>query len=113
MIPGVNSKQVQAMMKQMGMSQEEMGVTEVTMKTESGKVLKFSNPSVQKVSMQGQTTFQVVGEYSEEEESLSPDITEEDVTTVKEQAGVSQEEARKALEDTNGDIAQAIVDLSS
>lgn len=113
MIPGVNPKQLQQMMKQMGMSQEEMGVTEITMKTESGKVLKFSNPSVQKVSMQGQTTFQITGEYSEEEETVTPQISGDDITTVAQQANVSQDKAQKALEKTNGDIAQAIVELSN
>lgn len=113
MIPGVNPRQLQAMMKQMGMSQTEMSVTEIVMKTQDGKVLKFQNPGVQKVVMQGQTTFQITGDYSEEEESVSVEISTEDVNTVMEQAGVSEDEARKALENSNGDLAQAIVNLSS
>ncbi len=111
MIPGVNPRQMKAMMRQMGMSQDDLDVQEVIIKT-NGKVLRFSNPSVQKVTMQGQTTFQLSGEYKEEEETVSLNISEDDINTVCEQAGVSQEDARKALEEAQGDLAQAIVNLS-
>jgi len=43
---------------------------------------------------------------------LSVKIPEEDVQLVATQANVSQEQARAALEQTNGDLAQAILLLS-
>lgn len=110
MIPGVNPRQMKAMMRQMGMSQDDLDAQEVIIKT-NGKVLRFSNPSIQKITMQGQTTFQLSGDYVEEE-TLTIEISQDDIDTVSEQAGVSKEDARKALEEAQGDLAQAIVNLS-
>jgi len=112
MIPGMNPRQMQHMMRQMGMSQEELDATEVIIKTPN-KTLVFSNPSVQQIKMQGQTTFQLSGEFTESEPKLEIQISESDLEMVMGQAGVSKEEARKALEKSEGDIAQAIVTLSS
>ncbi len=95
------------------MSQSDIDATQVIIKTKSGKQLVFENPSVQKITMQGQTTFQLSGDYEEVEESAQISISDEDVNMVAEQAGVSKDEARKALEESNGDIAEAIVKLSS
>lgn len=111
MIPGVNPRQLKQMMKQMGISQDELEVSQLIMKTSKG-TLVFDNPSVTKVIMQGQTSFQVTGEYREEEETFETTISEEDVGVVAEQAGVSKDEARRALEKSQGDIAQAIVSLT-
>ncbi|MCA9497147.1 MAG: nascent polypeptide-associated complex protein [Nanoarchaeota archaeon] len=111
MIPGVNPRQLKQMMKQMGMSQVDLDAEEVIIKTKD-KVLVFENPSVQKIVMQGQTTFQLSGEYSEEDREFEIAISDEDIEMVSEQANVSRDEAKKALEETDGDIAQAIVNLS-
>lgn len=111
MIPGVNPRQLQQMMRQMGMSQEELDATQVIIKTPA-KTLIFDNPSVQKITMQGQTTFQLGGDFREEVEALKVEVSDEDIKMVSEQAGVSKDEARKALDEVNGDIAQAIVNLT-
>jgi len=112
MIPGVNPRQLKQMMKQMGMSQEDLEASQVLIKTKDGKELIFENPGVQKVTMQGQTTFQISGDYSQAEEKFEASISEDDISTVSEQAGVSKDEARKALENANGDIAEAIVNIT-
>ncbi len=65
MIPGVNPRQMQAMMRQMGMSQKELSASEVIIKT-ADKVIKFTSPSVTQITMQGQTTFQISGAFKEE-----------------------------------------------
>ena len=62
--------------------------------------------------MQGQTSFQVQGEFREVEEKIEVSISQDDITMVAEQANASQEDAKKALEEAQGDIAQAIVKLS-
>lgn len=111
MIPGVNPRQLKQMMKQMGMSQEDIDAVEVRIKTKD-KVYVFENPEVQKVVMQGNTSFQIVGSYTEEDLEVKVSISDDDVEVVSGQANVSKEEAKKALEDANGDIAQAIVSLS-
>ena len=105
-MPGMNPRQMNKMMQKMGIKQEEIDASEVIIKT-PGKNLVIKNPSVTKVDMMGQKTFQVIGEISEE----SP-ISEEDITTVAEQANVSKEKAKKALEKHNGDLAEEIVELN-
>ena len=112
MIPGVDPRQMKAMMRQMGMSQEDISATRVTIETPNG-VLVFENPNVQKVIMQGQTTFQIIGNYSEEAVKLEIKISQDDIEVVKSQAKVSTEEAKKSLEESNGDIAEAILKLSN
>lgn len=110
MMPGMNSKQMQQMLKQMGVSQKDLDAERVIIET-SDKKYVFDAPQVQKISMQGQTSFQIIGDYSEEEKEVEIDISEDDVAQVSEQANVSKDEARQALESTNGDIAEAIVKL--
>ena len=110
MIPGVNPRQLKQMMKQLGMSQTDIDVSEIRINTRDGKILVFENPSVQKVVMQGQETYQITGAPTRiEEAKLEVNISDEDIEMVASEAKVSKEEARKALEETNGDIAEAIV----
>ena len=75
------------------------------------KEIVISNPSVAKVNMMGQETFQITGEVHEESISSAPEISEEDVKTVATQAHVSEGKAKEALEETHGDLAQAILHL--
>ena len=105
MFPGINPKDMQKVMKKMGIKQEEIDATEVIIKT-TDKDLIVKNPKVTKVNMMGQETLQIIGDIEE-----APTISEEDIKTVSEQAGVSEEEAKKALENTQGDLAAAILDL--
>ena len=70
--------------------------------------LIIKNPSVLKVDMMGKNTFQVSGEVEEESS-----ISDEDIKTVSEQADVSKDEAKKALEETDGDLAEAIINLKN
>src|SRR3989344_6993679 len=105
MFPKINPKQMQKMMQQMGMRQEEIEADEVIIKR-SGSQLVFKNPQVSKISMGGQDTYQVVGDF--EEKIL---LSKNDIQTVMEQTGVSEKEAKKSLEDADGDLAEAIVSL--
>lgn len=112
MIPGVNPRQVQQMMRQMGMSQEDIDASCVIIKTSKGDLV-FNNPSIQKIKMQGQETFQLSGSYELVEDKIEVVISEDDINTVVDAANVSKEVARSALEKSGGDIAQAIVDLEN
>lgn len=105
---GLDPKKMQAMMKQLGMSQEEISASKVIIEKENSRIV-IENPSVSKISMHGQESFQVSGRVHEESGFV---ISEEDVKTVMEKAGVSEKEARKALEETK-DLAEAILQLSS
>lgn len=109
MFGGINPKKMQAMMKQMGISQEEIPAEKVTIEKTDGSKIVIENPSVAKIEMHGQETFQISGEIKEE--TAEVEISDSDVQTVMEKTGCSKAEAQKALEKT-GDLAEAILDLS-
>jgi nascent polypeptide-associated complex subunit alpha len=109
MFPGINPKKMQAVMKQMGISQEEIDASRVVIEKLDDSRIVIENPSVTKVKMQGQETFQITGEISEDSEHT---ISEDDIKTVVEKTGASKKTARETLEKTNGDLAEAILELS-
>jgi len=104
MMPGMNPKQMAAAMKAMGIKQKEIEASEVVIKTPSGDLV-IKDPKVMEVEMQGIKTYQIVGEVQEKA------ISDEDVALVSKQAGVDIAAARAALERSDGDIAQAILEL--
>ena len=59
--------------------------------------------------MMGQETFQISGNIGEREISSEPEINDDDINTVAEQANVSKEDAIKALDESKGDLAAAIL----
>ncbi len=93
----------------MGIKQEELDASRVVIELKDKKII-INNPSVAKVNMMGKDSFQISGDVSEE--SLEK-FDSDDVKTVVSQANCSEEEARKALEKTEGDIAAAIIALKS
>jgi len=108
MIPGMggmNPKQMQKIMQQMGIKSEEVKAKRVVIEGEEGNIV-ISEPQVIAIEMQGQKSFQVTGKI---EEKKGP--SEEDVRLVAGQTGASAEKARKALEESGGDIAEAILKL--
>lgn len=108
MMPNVDPRQLQKIMKRMGMSVEEIeGVEEVIIRT-AHKEYVFKPASVSVMSVKGEKTYQVSG-TPQIVDRLSP----EDVALVAEKTGTSREEARAALQKADGDIAQAILDLSA
>jgi nascent polypeptide-associated complex subunit alpha len=110
MFPGMNPKQMQQAMKQLGIRQDDIDAVEVIIKLQD-KELVISNPSVQKITMQGQESFQISGRVEERSLDSSPEITEEDIETVMEQTGCSKEEAEEAITEAEGDLANAIMAL--
>jgi len=112
MFPGMNPRKMQQMMKQMGIQQVDIPAIEVVIRTEDKEII-ISNPEVTKVNMMGKVNFQIAGEVEERSLSTTPDISEEDVKTVMEQTGVSEEKSRKTIEELDGDLAEAIMKLSS
>src|SRR3989344_4252018 len=107
MFGGLNPKKMQALMKQMGISQNEIDASRVIIeKTDDSKII-IENPNVSKINMQGQESFQITGEVKEEVAKIS----EEDIQTVISKTGCTKEQARKVLESVNGDLAEAILEL--
>jgi len=108
MIPGMDPRQMQQMMKRMGMKQIDIDATEVIIKTRTKDII-ITNPQVAKIEMMGQTTYQVSG--AESERSIGPLVSDDDVKMVADHAGVDLLKARKALEKSDGDLAEAILSL--
>lgn len=98
---------MQAAMKQLGMSQEEISASRVTIEKSDNNKIIIENPTVVKLKIQGQESFQISGEVKEEQI-----ISEEDIKTIVEKTNASKEEARKALENAGGDLAETILKLS-
>jgi nascent polypeptide-associated complex subunit alpha len=111
MMPGnLNPKQMKQMMKKLGMDVKPIeDVQSIVISTPSGRYV-FDTAEVTAMTMQGVTTYQIVG--SPRFEDAAPVIPEEDIVLVSEQAGVTVDEARSALEETRGDIADAILRLA-
>lgn len=109
----ISPREAKRLMKRMGLSMGAMpDVVEVILKTATKEII-IENPEVAVMDMRGQKIFQIMGEKIVEkpiEKKVA--IPEEDVQLVAQQAGVSPEQARAALEQTEGDLAQAILLLS-
>jgi len=98
----------------MGMSMDAIpDVEQVVIKT-SGKKITIEEPEVAVLEVQGQRIYQVTGgKITEKALERELAIPEEDVRLVADQTGKSLEEARKALEECEGDLAKAILLLQS
>jgi nascent polypeptide-associated complex subunit alpha len=109
----MNPREARRMMQRMGMNMGAMPeVEQVVFKTTTKEII-IENPEVTVMEMQGQKIFQVMGErITEKAVEKAVKIPEEDVQLVATQANVSPEQARAALEQTKGDLAQAILLLS-
>lgn len=98
-------------MKKMGMKMEEIAdVQKVIVYTSSGNYI-FEPAEVVGITMQGQTSYQLTG--TPQFEPAKVEIPETDVELVASQTSVSPEAARQALEECNGDIAEAILKLTA
>jgi len=117
MMPGMgrmNPRMMKKLQKQLQSATEELDATEVIIRTKD-KELYFSNPSVSAMNMMGQQSYQIVGEPEERElgSGETTNIPNEDIELVASQAGVSTEKAKVALEECNGEPAEAIIKLMS
>ena len=120
---GMNPRQVAAMMKQMGITMDDIDdVEEVIIRTPREDIV-IVDATVSKMVAKGQgTTWQVAGTETRRPRTAAtpaaapgapagPTFTDDDVKLVAEQAKVSKDAARAALESTNGETAEAILKL--
>ncbi|HEQ79100.1 MAG TPA: nascent polypeptide-associated complex protein [Euryarchaeota archaeon] len=113
---GMNPQQMKQMMKRMGITTEEMDAELVIIKTKDREI-HIEEPSVTMMNVKGEKTFQIGGKVKDMELGAfdkiptGPVIPDEDVLIVAQQANVDEATARKALEETSGDLAEAIVKL--
>ena len=106
----INPKKMQEAMKQMGIAQEEIDATKVIIEKENSQIV-IENPSITKIKIQGQESFQISGDVKEELLIQELQISEQDIKTVMEKTNCSEEQARKTLEKTK-DLAETILELS-
>ncbi len=100
---GMNPNQMRKIMKQIGMKSSELNANRVVIEMDSGNLI-IEQPQVTLMEIQGKKTYTILGNEREEEKG----IPEEDIKMVAEQTGKSEKEAKTALEETNGDLAEAI-----
>jgi nascent polypeptide-associated complex subunit alpha len=106
---GINPRKMASMMKQMGIDINELeNVEEVIIRTPEKDII-FKDAEVTIMDARGMKTYQVVGTPSEVPREMK--IPEEDIKLVMEQTGSSDSDANKALLETKGDIAAAILKL--
>jgi len=122
---GLSPKQMARMMKKMGIEQKEVdGVKEVIIRF-TDKEWVISNAQVTMIKQAGSESFQISGTKSERgiagvgatKPDESPEIVKrieipmEDAALVASQTGVDIQVAKQALEETEGDLAAAILKL--
>ncbi len=108
----MDNRNARRMMDRLGINMKEIpDVQEVIIRTKD-KEMHITGASVSEVNAQGNRVFQVVGEV-EEVEVERKTFSEEDILLVQQQTGVSRERATAALEESDGEVARAILKLTS
>ena len=115
----ISPREARRLMSRMGVKMESLeGVEEVIIRM-SDRELVIEDPNVTVMEIGGQRVFQVVGNVSEREVGVAeevveaPKISEEDAMLLASQTGVSVEEAKEALRETGGNLAEALMLLRS
>ena len=107
------NREMRRMLDKMGLEMKEMGeIEEVVIRTET-KEFYLIKPQVVEMKGKDSTIFQVVATDIEEREKEVPSFREEDVVLVMQQASVTKDRAIQALTDSKGDLAQAIINLTT
>ena len=106
MFGGLDPKKMNSMMSQMGIKQKEIDADEVIIKTKEGNII-VKEPSVMRITMQGNDSFQISGKIEIEE------ISEDDIKMVTAKTGADREKAKDALKKSGGDIAEAILSIKN
>ncbi len=105
----IDPRQMERLARQMGMQTENIDAEVVIIRT-AGKDIVIEEPSVAKVKMMGQESFQITGRVREEKGDPEKN-KENDLSLIMEQTGCTKGEAEQALKDADGDLAEAIVKL--
>ena len=112
----MSPRNAKRMMQKMGMNMGEMPEVEEVIFRTSNKEIVVENAQVAVIDMGGQKIFQVTGDVSERAPkgiSSKPVIPEEDAQLVADQTGKSIDDAKRALEASDGDLAKAILLLQT
>jgi len=120
MMPNMDPRQMAKLMNQMGIKNVQIPSIKVVIYKEDGSTLVVENPNVMEITMSGQKSFQITGDVTEgaageesEAGAASSRPSEDDISLVAEQAKTTKEKAKAALEEADGDIAEAIMLLEN
>lgn len=111
MMPGrMNPRQMNQLMRKFGINVKEIeNVKKIIIQTDTKEYI-FEDAEVTVMDAQGQKTYQISGKPRIIERK--EEIPEGDIEIVMQQTGKNAKEAKKALEETKGDIAEAILKLT-
>ena len=108
----MDNRNARRMMDRLGINMKEIPIGEEVVFKTPGREMHITNASVSEDNAQPQRVIQVIGEV-EEVEVERKTFSEEDILLVQQQTGVSKERAVAALEETDGEVARAILKLTS
>jgi len=87
-------------------------VQEVIIKTDKKEII-LSKPQVTEMKAKDSSIFTITAESYEEKELEVPIFSDEDIQLVCQQADVNEEKAKNALAEAKGDLARAILLLTT
>jgi nascent polypeptide-associated complex subunit alpha len=107
------NRDMRRMLDKMGLNMQEMtNIEEVVIRTDSKEIFLIK-PQVIEMKGKESTIFQIIAGDIVEKVREFPTFSVEDIILVMLQASSSREKAILALTDTKGDIAQAILNLTT
>ncbi|HEY7108083.1 MAG TPA: nascent polypeptide-associated complex protein [Nitrososphaeraceae archaeon] len=107
------NREMRRMLDKMGLEMKDLGdVEEVIIKTRTKEIF-LNKPQIIEMKGKDSTIFQIIATSIEEVVKEVPSLSEEDITLVMQQASVSRDKAMMALTESKGDIAQAILNLTT
>ena len=107
------NREMRRMLDKMGLEMKDLGdVEEVIIKTRTKEIF-LNKPQIIEMKGKDSTIFQIVATSIEEAVKEVPSISEEDITLVMLQASVTRDKALVALTESKGDMAQAILNLTT
>ncbi|MFP3211142.1 MAG: nascent polypeptide-associated complex protein [Thermocladium sp.] len=131
----INPNELRKMLKRMGIGNlnvEEINAAKVVIYLRNGSTLEIPNPSVAAIKMQGMMIYQIQAsekdvKTTQTQAAAAPapsiimqrpqtqetPVSEDDVRLIMDQTGATRDEAIKALKESNGDLAEAILKLQS
>ena len=108
-----SNRDMRRMMDKMGLDMNEISnVREVIIKTNDKEII-IDKPAVTEMKAKGNSIFTVTADSYEERELEVPSFSEDDINLVCQQTGANEEKAKNALEESKGDLARAILLLTT
>ena len=107
------NREMRRMMDKMGLDMSELSnVQEVIIKTDKKEII-LTKPSVTEMKAKDSSIFTVTEDSYEERQLEVPIFSEEYIQLFGQQAGVDEEKSKNALEEAKGDLARAILLLTT